>query len=691
MADDLLQDGIDLFKEAADHEEKNRERYREDIRFALKSEQWDSGVLKDRERDGRPAMTFNTLPTYIRQVSNDIRQNKPAITPHAAEGGDKETANVIKGLIKNIEYTSDAHVAYHTAAESAVAGGVGYWTVDVDYTRDDSFDLDIQIKRKVDAMAVYGDPTSTAADSSDWMNAFETETVHKDKFEDLYDTADKIDWEIGEYSTKNMAHPWRDGDSVMVAYWWRREEVSKTLYQLRSQMGKIFVTDDIEAPDIAEMLATGQAAVMRERPSTGYKVRRITMSGAEVLAEEDWLGKFIPIVPVYGQEIWYDGERELRSLIHDAKDAAREKNFWHTTASELAALQPKSPFIGPEIAFSGNDQKKWALATKEAFPFISYKGTVAPQRQPMDFGPATGALQQALNANDHIKAILGMFDASMGARSNETSGRAILARQRESDVSTFHFSDNVNRALRHTGRIILDLIPHVYSEERMIRVIGDDEKETAVKINTPMTELNDDGVPVEKIHDLTAAKYDVTVKAGPSYTTQREEMREVYTEMLRVFPASAPVVAPLILQNMDTPGSDEVAEKLEKLAGGGIPDEVKKQIKEGAERLAQLERENAQLKADRQVEAAELQLKNKEIGVKEYEAITRRIIAEQKRMEVEAEQIAQVDPETGLPGVDILARVLAAQMAPKRVVRDEFGEIAGVETVVPDGAVNAPA
>jgi len=284
----------------------------------------------------------------------------------------------------------------------------------------------------------------------------------------------------------------------------------------------------------------------------------------------------------------------------------------------------------------------------------------------MDTGVAAGALQEALNASDDMKAIVGMYDASLGARSNETSGKAILARQREGDISTFHFIDNMARAIRHTGRILIDLIPHVYSAERVVRVIGEDGSEENKKINAPyqvqdpksgqpinQPVMGQDGQPMQDeagnplikpvmaLHDLTAGKYDLTVTTGPSYTTQREEAAAQMTEMIRAFPQAAAIVGPELAKNLDWPGADEIAKKLEQMASGQLPPEVQQQIEEGKKKLQQQAEEIQNLKSDQQQAAAKIEA-DKQIAVMKIQAdmeIERIKIDAQKEIEAYKAQL----------------------------------------------------
>lgn len=564
-ADDLLEEAREAFELARDTEEDNRRDALADFRFARLGEQWDPKLIKRRELDARPCLTINRLPSFIRQVVNDARQNKPSIKVHPVDSsGDIETAKIYDGLIRHIEAQSNADVAYDTAAEHAVTGGFGYFRMNIDYARDDVFDKDILIERVANPFTVYGDPHSAAADSSDWDVAFITDTIPTDAFELKYPKAEAVDWEA---DFRELGAPWFEDERVLICEWWKREEIAKPILMLSD--GTVIDRERFEAE--AEMFAAAGVQVVRERVIRSYKVTQRLMTGAEILETHEWAGRYIPIVPVYGDEVNVEGKRHLRSLIRDAKDAQRMFNYWRTAASELVALAPKAPFVGPEEAFKGEDADKWANANTASYPYIGYRGAVAPQRQPFAGVPA-GAIQEALNASDDMKAIIGMYDASLGARSNETSGKAIMARQREGDVATFHFLDNLTRAIRHGGKILLDLIPLVYGSERIVRVLGVDGTVETARLGQKAT--LQDGT---RVYDLAAGKYDLAVSAGPSFTTRREEAATQMTEMIRSFPQAAPLLGDLLAKNLDWPGADEIAERLQSL----LPPQLRKQAKPG--------------------------------------------------------------------------------------------------------------
>lgn len=622
--DDTLAAGKKAYQLCSEAESENRVVSLDDIRFARLGEQWPSDIVKQREIEQRPCLTINKMKAFIRQVVNDSRQNKPSIKIHPVDSGaDVKTADIMNGLIRNIEYTSNADVAYDTGVEASVSGGFGYWRVGLDFAHDDSFDKDLSIQRVANQFSVYGDPNSTAADSSDWDVAFVVDRIPKEEFKRKYQNKKNTSDDpcTVDFDSEASDNSWLNDDGVMIAEWWQRKEVDIEIVKLSN--GHTYRTDYLEShPDLQLGLSLGilKVAVDKDgeeirRPGKTYKVTQTIMTGADVLEVNEWPGRYIPIIPVYGDEIIVEGKRYFRSLIHDAKDAQRMVNYWRTTATELVALAPRVPFIGPKGAFD-SDAARWATANTQSHSYLEYEGATPPQRQPLDSGVAAGSLQEALNASDDMKAIIGMYDASLGARSNETSGVAITARQREGDVSTFHFIDNLARAIRHTGRILIDLIPHVYTEERIIRVIGEDGSQKSVTVNSQepkpvmgpngQPEVDEQGQPVAGVFDLTAGKYDLTVSTGPSYTTQREETAAQMTEFVRAFPQAAPVIGDILVKAMDWQGADEIADRLKKinpaLQGQSIPPEMQKMIQQGQEAIQKLTQEVAALKADKSVD-----------------------------------------------------------------------------------------
>lgn len=626
---DVLADAKAAFEEVEAAESENRREGREDVRFGRLDDQWDRTTRQERERDGRPCLTVNKLPASMRQVYNDARQNRPAIVVHPVDSGaDPDTAEVLNGIIRNIEQSSDAESAYDTALEHAVDRGRGMFKIDLEYARDDTFEQDIVVKRIANPWSIYGDPSSTAVDSSDWNTAFELDTLTEAQFKRRFKDA-----EASSFADTAETHSDHRVEEITIASWWTREETERAIVLLSD--GSIIPLDQFEA-NLPAYQADGVTVVGQPRMVPSYKVKQRVMSGAGVLETVDWAGRFIPLIPVYGEEVNEDGKRHWRSLIRGAKDAQRRYNFHISEETEQTGNQTKAPWVGALGQFK-TDGPRWATSN-EHHAYLQYDPVIVttpagpvmappPMRQPLP-GVAAGAIQSAMIASDDMKAIMGIHDASLGAQGNETSGRAIMARQREGDISTYHFPDNLNRAIRHAGRTLVDLIPKVYAIPRVQRILGPDGKASMVPINQQFeqeVQRHDGQVEkISRIYDLTTGRYDVTVKAGPSFTSRREEAATQMFELIRAYPEAAPVIGDLFAQNLDWPGADEIADRLKKMLPaqlqGESPEaqEAKAQMQKLAELVQQLQGDLAQAKNDQAIKASEAK-------TKAYEAETERM------------------------------------------------------------------
>ena len=542
--DDIHAQALKDFERCQTAEADNRNTARELIRFVNLSEQWPDDVRRAREREGRPCLTVSKVKKLVRQVCKEARQNKPSIKIKPVDySSDNDTADILSGIIRNIEYISNADAAYDTAIEHAATGGVGYLRVSIDYAYDDVFDLDIKIDRVADQFSVWGDPDSQSEDSKDWDVAFVTEWISEDEFERKYgEDADKSNFESGDYYSQ-MPTGWHDDERVLVAEYWTREPSTKTIMQLSN--GQV-VDADVYNQHAMQFLAAG-ITPKNTREVNSHRVMQRIISGAGVLSEMEFPGCYIPIIPVYGNDFIADGKRYLRGLAYDSMDSQRMYNYWRTVSTEMVALAPKAPWLARQGSLI--DPQKWERSGQENYAYLEYRGDLPPQRQPFDPSPM-GAVSEAMSADGDIYESAGMTAERPDMTNAAQSGASIWAKKASTDTNTFHFVDNLVRAIRHMGRVIVGLVPHVYNNERIMRVIGDDGEQQQVQVNNG-------------IYDLTTGKYDVIVTAGASYASRREEAAYQMSELLRTYPDAAPIVAPLLAKNLDWPEADKIRRQFE--------------------------------------------------------------------------------------------------------------------------------
>ncbi|MEI6644057.1 MAG: portal protein [Novosphingobium sp.] len=547
----------------------------EDLKFK-KGDQWDEQSVRQRELDSRPCLTINNIPAIIHQVVNDVRQNEQSIHVHpVGDGADEEVAEVIEGLIRHIEYDSCADTAYDTALDSAASIGFGFFRLVTEYCNDTSFEQEMKIKRVRNPFTIYLDPSSQEPDGSDAEFGFVTSKEPKKEFERLYPNKDPS----YDYIAKGTGDDenWLGEDFVRICEYYRFEYETATLVEFSDGLGRVkgkFTVQDIPP---------GVAPTGRSRQTTLRKVMWYKLTAREVLEKAEVPFKWIPLFPVYGDEIDLDGKVTRFGIIRNAKDPKKMENYWMTAATEEIALRTKVPYIGAMGQFEGVEDD-WQSANVKSFSYLEYNpvtidGTQAPppQRQPPADVPS-GFIAMAGMMRDSVKAVTGIYDASLGNRSNETSGIAIRARQHQGDVGNYHFSGNLARTIRHLGRVIISGIPYVYDTQRVLRAMGKDGQASQVEINKPEEGVDEYGNAVQRVlNDLTIGEYGVVVSSGPAYNTLKQEAAESMVQMSQSWPKLMEVAGDKVVRAMDWPGADDIADRIAKTLPPGLADEDKKQ------------------------------------------------------------------------------------------------------------------
>lgn len=622
----------------------------DDKKFASGESQWDDQVRRDRELSRRPCLTINQMPQYVQQIVNDFRQSRPQLKVSPVDdGGDKDTAKVLNGVIRHIEANSGAEIAYDTALESAVDSGFGYFRIVTAYSSDDSFEQEILIKRIVNPSSVSVDPAAVEPDYSDARFMFIDDWMTRDEYEAAY-PGSELTSRMSDISIGNQMPDWITQKGVLVSEYFEIEEVAVTM----AQMPDGSVSELYSIPEEFRSLAKTRA--IKRKKVVWYKT-----NGYEILAKQDWPGKYIPIIPVLGIERFIDGKRILEGIVRHAKDPARMYNYWATAETEMIALAPKAPFIGAEGQFEGHEHQ-WRSANNNNIAFLEYKpvtlnNTIVPPPQRNGYTPPIAAVSQArAQSRDDLKAVTGIYDASLGARSNETSGRAINARQQQGQIANFHFIDNFGRSLRHAGRVLVDLIPKIYDTPRVLRIIGEDGQTDVVKVNQ---RIQDKGV--ERIYDLTTGRYDVTVTIGPAYATRRQEAAQTMMQMIQANPALMQIAGDLVVKSMDWPGADALAERLKKTlppqlqdktegSEQQVPPQVAAQLAQCQEMVQKLT--EALNKAQDQIENKELELESRErialMQARTSLAIELAKIDQKDSLAIFTAQVAEIDRRMGL-------------------------------------------
>lgn len=579
--------------------------------------QWDKEEATSRTRVKRPVLTIDQLGQFIHQVVNDIRMNTPSIRVMPdGDDADVETAEIYEGLIRAIEYNSNADVAYDTSVDFSVKSSIGFIRVDHDYTAATGFDQELLIKRVINPQSVLLDPDSIEPDGSDAKYAFILEEMDRAEFKKMYPKATPV-----SFGDDNPNKDRTSDKKITTAEYFEIIESSKT----------IGLTDDGESEEADET-----KTYKTTRKVSKCTVKRTKLSGEDVLDETTFPGIYIPLVPVYGEEAWIEGKRQINSLIRKSKEAQYMYNLWKSLETELLLKQQQAP-VQAAVGQMEGFEEDWKTPDKAMVLYYHQKDVNDdPAPPPQRLQPPTiptGIVNAARETVDDIKATMGIYNAGLGEKSNVISGVAYNSQKKEGDVATFHFGDNLTRSIAHVGQILVFAIPEIYDTARIIKIVGQEDEIKNIAINGALPTEDQ-----ERAFDLTKGKFNVRVITGPSFTTVRQEAANQYQQLITAMPDLMPIIGDLVFKYQDTPGSQAISARLKKAVDPkyldksdmepGEPDpqvqalqqqlqQAEQAIQQGAQEMQQLQQELKNKQGDLQLKAADLQLKAKDLEIKQ--------------------------------------------------------------------------
>lgn len=630
VPDDLITTFRKRYEDAYERERENIDHEYEDLGFAEGEGQWDADIRKERESNGRPCLTINKFPQFIRQITGKMRQLRPAIKCVPVDSrGDPATAKTLAGMFRYIENRSRAQFVYGKAVDSQVTCGIGAWRVTTEYSDEQTFNQEIRIDAIDDPVMTLFDPDASRPSKSDAMFCFVPVDMSRRKFEEEFPGKSPIGYEMRSHSAWES---WVSEDYVRVCEYWYKEPTKRELVLMPDGSVDDLTgqPEDVVAQKRAEVaMLEEQGENIRIEVRDSFKVMRCLVSAQDVLEKPVvWKGRYIPIIPVVGEEIRIGRKVVRRGVVRLAKDSQRMGNYFASAETEIVALQPKAPFIGTEKNFEGY-AAEWQAANTQNLPYLTFtpdpaNGGQAPQRSQPPVS-SQGLTEGIARSWEEMKAVIGIYDASLGAQSNETSRVAIEAREQQSDTGSNIFTFNFGEAISHTATVIMDLIPHVYDNARTIRIVGDDGTIEPTKINQPQGVAEDGVSPLS--NDVTIGAYDVVVKMGPAYDTMRSEAREGMTAMIQAGgPELFAITGDLMAKMQDWPNAEELTERLEAIA----PPAIKALI-------AQKKGEPPappQPSPEEQAAAMEMQIEQNKNQIE-----MRKLDLEQQKLELEAEKL----------------------------------------------------
>jgi len=598
--DDFIGLARKRFAAAQEDEKDLRLKFTSDLKFASPDgeDQWDPQVRQQREAASRPAMSFPRCHTFVQQVSNEARQKKPTIKFSPRLDQDKDTAEILEGLARYIQYDSQAQVAYETAIEYSAGGSFGYFRFLTDYCDDDSDDLELKVVPVLDPLAVFGVLVAACFNRKP-KYAFVVEDIPKEEYKLTYPNTELASLDWAEAERENAG--WVGTETVRIAEYWYVEE--------NEQAAEDDDKDDKSKPK------------RRVKPV----VKFCKTNGMEILpdSETTWPGSQIPIIPVLGKQMIMDGKPRLFSVVRPQKGAQQLINYSKSRIAETLSLAPISPFIAAKGQVTNSGMlDKWLTMNTVPVAVLEYDtvdvaGRPAPPPQRQTFEPPIAALSAFVAQEvDDLKATTGIFDASLGNQANETSGRAILARKEQSNLTTMHYLDNLGRSFKQAGDIIAEIVPKIYDTEREIEILGEDEKQKVVTINKEYQ--NESGQT--KHYKVKDAKMSYVVTMGQAFDSKRQETFDTVQQILQSSPDLIHIIGDILFRNFDGAGGDEISERLHKLLPPQLqdqneqsPEQAKAMAAQAQQQMQLMGQELQKLQFERQAKTAEHQGKMQQI------------------------------------------------------------------------------
>lgn len=581
----IIKEALQRFERSKTVDADNRKCFEDDQEF-IAGDQWDPDLKEDRLEAGRPCLVINKLPNIVARVTGEHRMNKIGINVIGVDKlSDPKVAEIQEGILRDIEYNSFSDIKQNKALESATQSGRGWLRLLTQYCDDKSFDQEIRIGLIDDISTVYYDVD--APDKmflSDAKYNFISYLIPKEDFKERYPNSTPVDSNYVKIEANKLADNWYDGGNVRISEYWRRVLVgTKKMFLFDS--GDIKREDEFENKDLLGKIETNSDGTIKNsdlfpenfRPMKWrnveiYKVEQYIISGRDVLdGPIDWIGETIPITPVWGREITIEGDRKFWGIIRFAKDSQRMYNSHASSAAERMRIIPVSRAVVSDELMKGHEND-WLESNQDLKPCLKVNhdalrdvgGRIAILNPPP---VATGESNERRFNSEEIHETTGIYPPSLGEKSSETSGVAIKARQTQSSISTYDFYDNLVRTVRYMTKKELEIIPKVYKDRQVVRIVGIDESVTIESLYEKIEVTDEKGEKKEMtiLENMQTAKYDLRVKPGPGFESQRIEAQQKMFDLIKSMPDLAVYFMDILMETFDFKEADRIAKRLSKV------------------------------------------------------------------------------------------------------------------------------
>jgi len=575
--DPIVREAKKRFARCVEWEGTARTRFIDDIKFANGDSdngyQWPNAIRQSRDTDSKPCLTMNVVKQHNLQISNQARKNKSSIKVIPTSGGaSPQSASVFRDIIRHIELISDAQSSYTVARNFQIDGGIGYFRLMTDYVSPTTFDQEIYIGPVNDPLTVFLDPDIQKKNGSDAKFGFVFDDLPKEEFDEVYPEYKDL---VGKQPLSLDASDgdWVSENHVRICEYFRKVYIDDTLVSFISQGTR----KEILLSSLPANARDGvrNSPLAKVRPTRREQIEWYLIAGEQVIDKTLWLGKFIPLIRIVGEEIVIEGQMDRKGHTRSMKDAQRMLNFNASSQVEFVALQGKTPWIASAKAIE-EYESMWNTANTVNHSVLIYNNIddegnelAAPARtQPPN---ASQAYQAGMDtAFQQMMMVSGQWQNSMGMQGNERTGKAVGLRQQQSETATFHFQDNYESALQFAGEQLIDLIPKVYDTARIIMIVGEDGSTSEVEINPAakqalLVKQMEGMEAVRSVFNPKIGAYAVGPSVGPAYGSKREQTTEALSLILTQAPSLTPIVGDLLLSSMDFDKAQEAGQRLKRM------------------------------------------------------------------------------------------------------------------------------
>lgn len=585
-----------------------------DIRYEIEGP-WDPDEITARK--GRVTLSLDEFGQYLNQICNEFRQNKRAVKVNPrGDGATDETARYRAAMIREIEYQSRAQQAYVTAGEDMVRRSFGFFKLKTEF-EPGSFRRCLRVGRIQNPHVIYLDPDAKEADWSDCGWGFEIERMRERAFRKRFGNKAKVISFTDEHVS--LAPGWittgDDGKHVQVASYWRLDTKTRPLYLLAN--GQELNPSEDQAVQVVKVpksqdFPLGKAAILDgypipiidERDDNEKTVTQYVTNGVEIIEENPSDFDEIPIIPMFGREVWVStggaSSRKFLSAVRLARDAYKAYCYARSAAVERLSMDPKTPYEGWEGQFA--TQTNFATVNQTPQGYVEFKPAVDPVSGASVWDkPSRNLTEPQINQYEvAAESFRRAIQAAMGGsplptsaqRQNQKSGIALERMEQSADQGNFHFIDNFDIALERAGRMMDRALDIVYDTPREVGLRSETDEYSTMKINERDPQTGD---PIG--FHTGRGDHGVTISTGPSYQSQRDAADDFLDKLSQnevVFPRIADLVVKL--KNLG-PIGDEIAKRLAPPDGGSVPPEVAAQVQAAQQQIGEMQAEIERLKA----------------------------------------------------------------------------------------------